>query len=209
MTIIQPNMEVSILTNKITFTPSMPEYSSYTNPAPSVREILSNTFHSAPSTKIDNQDDSNPSRATTQSRLNGTNSRNRRNSTSSTLTGDADAENPQHDRENNNDNDEPLASALYPSLSPATQSALVNETIHALIAVGGHENPPARHIVGHEGVASVKEKLKTVSEELEDFVEVSGAVDIVKEEERPITGSQTATSGTGAGPNLTSLRGTD
>lgn len=54
------------------------------------------------------------------------------------------------------------------------------ETVHALTAIGGHENPPARHIVGYEGVASVKEKLKTVSEELEDFVEVSCAVDIFK-----------------------------
>ena len=32
--------------------------------------------------------------------------------------------------------------------------------------------------MGFEAVASVKEKLKTVSEELEDFVEVSAAVDI-------------------------------
>jgi len=55
---------------------------------------------------------------------------------------------------------------------------LIAETIHAVTAVGGHENPPARHIVGFEGVASVKEKLKTVSEELEDFVECSAGVDI-------------------------------
>ena len=48
----------------------------------------------------------------------------------------------------------------------------------AIAAIGGHDNPPARHIVGFEGVESVKEKLKTVSEELEDFLEVSGAVDI-------------------------------
>jgi len=58
------------------------------------------------------------------------------------------------------------------------KNALLAETIHALVAVGGHENPPGRHIVGFEAVASVKEKLKTVSEELEDFVEVSAAVDI-------------------------------
>ena len=58
------------------------------------------------------------------------------------------------------------------------------ETVHALTAIGGHENPPARHIVGYEGVASVKEKLKTVSEELEDFVEVSCAVDIFKSDVR-------------------------
>lgn len=58
------------------------------------------------------------------------------------------------------------------------KSALVAETIHAILAIGGHENPPARHIVGSEAVMSVKEKLKTVSEEIEDFVEVSCAVDI-------------------------------
>lgn len=57
--------------------------------------------------------------------------------------------------------------------------SLLAETIHAIIAIAGHANPPARHIVGFEGVASVKEKLKTVSEELEDFVEVSCAADIV------------------------------
>ncbi len=62
------------------------------------------------------------------------------------------------------------------------KSALLAETLHALMAIGGHENPPARHIVGFEGVASVKEKLKTVTEELEDFVEVSGAVDFGKED---------------------------
>jgi len=61
-------------------------------------------------------------------------------------------------------------------------SAMLAETVHAITAIGGHENPPARHIVGHEAVASVKEKLKTVSEELEDFVEVSTAVDIDGEE---------------------------
>lgn len=55
---------------------------------------------------------------------------------------------------------------------------LIAETIHAITSIGGHENPPARHIVGAEGVAAVKEKLKTVTEELEDFIECSSAVDI-------------------------------
>lgn len=54
---------------------------------------------------------------------------------------------------------------------------LVAETVYAITAIGGHENPPSRHIVGQEGVASVKEKLKTVSEELEDFIQSSFAVD--------------------------------
>lgn len=68
--------------------------------------------------------------------------------------------------------------SLYPPLPPMFQASLIAETVHALLAIGGHENPPARHIVGYEGVASVKEKLKTVSEELEDFVEVSLGVDL-------------------------------
>lgn len=60
---------------------------------------------------------------------------------------------------------------------------LVSETVYAITAIGGHENPPSRHIVGHEGTASVKEKLKTVSEELEDFIQCSFAVDFAADAE--------------------------
>lgn len=69
------------------------------------------------------------------------------------------------------------AVSFYPPLSPAHLENLTAETVYAITAIGGHENPPARHIVGAEGVASVKEKLKTVSEELEEFIETSCAVD--------------------------------
>ena len=58
------------------------------------------------------------------------------------------------------------------------RTVLLSETIHAILAISGHENPPLRHIVGHEGVSAVKEKLKTVSEELEEYVGVSCAVDV-------------------------------
>jgi len=68
----------------------------------------------------------------------------------------------------------PTVVSLYPPLSVSHLELLTAETIHAITAIGGHDNPPARHIVGVEGVASVKEKLKTVSEELEDFIECSG-----------------------------------
>lgn len=70
----------------------------------------------------------------------------------------------------------------YPRLPAAAYDKLVMETVHALTAIGGHENPPARHIVGFEGAIAVKEKLKTVTEELEDFVEASLAVDIFESE---------------------------
>jgi hypothetical protein len=57
-------------------------------------------------------------------------------------------------------------------------TTLTTELVHALSSIGGRDNPPARLIVGWEGIASVKEKLKTVSEELEDFVEISESVDV-------------------------------
>lgn len=72
--------------------------------------------------------------------------------------------------------------ARYPRLPPAAADRLVMETVHALTAIGGHENPPARHIVGFEGSVAVREKLKTVTEEMEDFVEASLAVDIFDSE---------------------------
>ena len=134
MTIVQPTMEVGVLTNKIISAPSMPQYSLENNPAPLFRGILGGLLDRLDAQQI-------------------------RNHEPASLTGDQ-------------------LQALYPKLPPKMQSSLLAETINAITAIGGHENPPARHIVGHEGVASVKEKLKTVSEELEDFVDCSYAVDI-------------------------------
>jgi hypothetical protein len=91
----------------------------------------------------------------------------------------------------------------YPQLPAAAYDKLVMETVHALTAIGGHENPPARHIVGFEGAVAVKEKLKTVTEELEDFVEASLAVDIFESElkaEARQGGSNTEASGSATGP---------
>lgn len=72
----------------------------------------------------------------------------------------------------------------FPNLPASVNDQLVMETVYALAAIGGHENPPARHIVGFEGSIAVKEKLKTVTEELEDFVEASLAVDISVSEQK-------------------------
>lgn len=104
---------------------------------------------------------------------------------------------------------EPSATEIisrYPKLPAAALDKLVMETVHALTAIGGHENPPARHIVGFEGAIAVKDKLKTVTEELEDFVEASIAVDIpqvgasdIKEERT--TSSPATVPGTSMTPN--------
>lgn len=136
LTIVQPNKEITVLTNKITFAPQLPQYESSINPAPGLRDILTNVVNMHPDTRI---------------------------------------EAPK------NGGLEKIVSR-YPKIPSDARDKLVLETVHALTAIGGHENPPARHIVGYEGVNSVKEKLKTVSEELEDFVEVSCAVDIFKSE---------------------------
>ncbi|KAL2163149.1 hypothetical protein VTH06DRAFT_6985 [Thermothelomyces fergusii] len=97
----------------------------------------------------------------------------------------------------------------YTRLPPAAYDRLVTETVHALTAIGGHENPPARHIVGFEGAVAVKEKLKTVTEELEDFVEASLAVDIFESElkaearqGRPNADAAGSGSGSGSGPGM-------
>jgi len=140
MTIVQPNMEVNVLTHKITSAPPMQAYAEENNPAPLSRNILSSLLD----------------------RLEGS---------SEPTTGDQ-----LHSNE---------VTSLYPPLSKPMKERLVAETVHAVAAIGGHDNPPARHIVGYEAVASVKEKLKTVSEELEDFVESSSAVDMEKSAETP------------------------
>lgn len=131
MTIVQPNKEVGVLSNKIIFAPQMPQYDSSQNPAPGMRDILCDVVGYHPEEDLDEDDE-------------------RR---------------------------EEVITSRYPKLSPSSADRLVMETVHALCGIGGHENPPARHIVGHEGVLSVKEKLKTVSEELEDFVEASLSAD--------------------------------
>ena len=135
MTIVQPTMEVGVLTNKIISAPSMAQYTPDNNSAPLFRGIIGGLL---------NRLDAGQQNGNQEPRL---------------LEGN-------HIR------------TLYPKLPPGMESSLLAETIIAITAIGGHNNPPARHIVGHEGVASVKEKLKTVSEELEDFVDCSYAVDI-------------------------------
>lgn len=175
MTIVQPNLEIGVLSNKIVSAPPMAEYAPDVNPAPLSRDILSNLLdkmEGAPPLSSDLT----PAAAAM---------------TSPTDTSVADTPispgGPNFDGEGVLTQGEMLSAGMvtevYPKLEPAVKAALIAETVFAIAAVGGHDNPPARHIVGMEGVTSVKEKLKTVSEELEDFIEVSGAVDIQKEDE--------------------------
>ncbi|KAH7089716.1 hypothetical protein FB567DRAFT_521389 [Paraphoma chrysanthemicola] len=164
MSIVQANMEVNVLTNRITSVPPMAEYLQEENPAPLAREIFSGLLDKLE--RIENPrpgfDAKSPD-------------------SESTTSPDAFMSEPTMGDLLSSD----TVTSLYAPLPSSVKSSLIAETVHALTAIGGHDNPPARHIVGSEGVNAVKEKLKTTSEELEDFIEVSGAVDIGKVENDP------------------------
>lgn len=152
VTIVQPNKEIQSLTNRITFAPQIPAYASSFAEAPSVREMLTTVLNSNPDTAVPANPDIDNA-ATSPDSI-------------SLEPGEAVGE----------------IFYRYPKLPPSSIDKLVTETIYALTAIGGHENPPSRHIVGTEGALAVKEKLKTVTEEMEDFVEASLAVDIFESE---------------------------
>lgn len=153
-------MEVNVLTNRITSVPPMQEYLNEENPAPLAREIFSGL--------IDKLESVNSPQALAEAK-----------SPDGMSTMSPGAGNPGPTMGDLLTSD--IVTSFYPTLPAAVQSSLIAETVHALTAIGGHDNPPARHIVGFEGVTAVKEKLKTTSEELEDFIEVSNAVDIAKD----------------------------
>ncbi|KAL5606616.1 hypothetical protein BROUX41_003014 [Berkeleyomyces rouxiae] len=157
VTIVQPNKEIQSLTNKIVFSPPLAAYDASANPAPRIRDMLAmvlnmNPETAIPPTSLQPQPDKTPPDSREES------SRGK----------DTSQAQPEF---------EPELVMRYPRLPPAAVDQLVMETVHALAAIGGHENPPARHIVGFEGAFVVKEKLRTVTEELEDFVEATLSVD--------------------------------
>ena len=153
LTIVQASVEIGILTNKITSAPPMKAYSrEFGHTAPMFRGILDGLLNRLPGIRAEYP-------PPPDKEMQSPSSETERQSGPYLLT-------------------RAEVVSLYPPLSHAHAEKLIAETVHALTAIGGHENPPARHIVGVEGVASVKEKLKTVSEELEEFVETSASADI-------------------------------
>lgn len=169
ITVVQSSIEIGILTNVVTAAPAMPEYASGeredgTHGAPLFRGILGGLLNRLPNYKaqIEEQATASVGNAIDKDVADispGGSASSDKSAGSSLLT-----------------SSESIVS-LFPPLSCAHTEKLVAETVHAITAIGGHENPPARHIVGIEGVASVKEKLKTISEELEEFVEASASAD--------------------------------
>ncbi|KAA8913174.1 hypothetical protein FN846DRAFT_772501 [Sphaerosporella brunnea] len=54
----------------------------------------------------------------------------------------------------------------------------VRDAVKIVVEIAGSENPPGRITVGEEQVDLVKERLKTISEELEEYLEASLGADI-------------------------------
>ncbi|OJD17998.1 hypothetical protein AJ78_01955 [Emergomyces pasteurianus Ep9510] len=214
LTILQCSIEIGILTNLITSVPPiLPAYSPSTNYAPLFRGIMNGLltrlpnlrefYSQSPEAEAGARTACSPvSPSASSTTSNNTNPHTNFNASSRSntrrQTEEAEAD---HDEEHVW-SEEPLSAptvvSIYPPLSPAHLDVLIAETIHAITAIGGHENPPARHIVGVEGIAAVKEKLKTVTEELEDFIECSSAVDINCD---PDVGALGATGGGGRREN--------
>lgn len=171
VTIVQPNKEIQSLTNRLTFAPQMPAYADVFNNAPSIREMLVNVLNTDPETAVPESFEFEATPSTPDS---------------TSLEPEVAHGEVFH---------------RYPRLPPGAAEKLVTETVHALTAIGGHENPPSRHIVGTEGAIAVKEKLKTVTEEMEDFVDASLAVDIFDSElTEEARGSRNRESSSGIGP---------
>ena len=158
MTVVQASMEILILTNKVVSAPQHPAYTFEMNSAPLFRGLLEGLLNRLPEIKAQYPVSPIPASATTPSTATEQADQDMDESTSSPLSSWSRDLGPNLLSRNE-------VVSLYPPLSRAHTDKLIAETLHALTAIGGHENPPARHIVGHEGVASVKEKLKTVSEE--------------------------------------------
>lgn len=154
VTIVQPNKEIQSLTNRLTFAPQIAAYDQSFESTPNVRDMLANVLNLHPDTALP------------------------------TPTSPEYMDTPTSPDSTCLDPEVAPGEILhrYAKLPPAAIDKLVMETVHALTAIGGHENPPSRHIVGQEGAMAVKDKLRTVSEELEDFVEASLAVDIFETE---------------------------
>ena len=165
VTIVQPSQEIQNLTNRLVFAPPIPAYDNAFDPAPNIRDIFANVLNSDPETAVPPLS-STPAPAVR-----------RAPPAESVISMESDL-----DMNLEPDPGRGEVFQRYPRLPAAAVDRLLAETVHALTAIGGHENPPARHIVGSEGATAVREKLKTVSEELEDFVNASLAVDIFESE---------------------------
>lgn len=55
---------------------------------------------------------------------------------------------------------------------------ILSETVSIIMSIAALENPPGRIVVGNEGIEQVKDRVKTVSEELEEFLDASLGADI-------------------------------
>ncbi|KAI9889073.1 MAG: hypothetical protein M1814_005862 [Vezdaea aestivalis] len=173
VTIVQPNLEVNVLTNKIHFAPQMPEYTEVGVEAYEDDEDEEEVEEEDQDEEEIQDNEKEEEEQGEDGSLVGHNIREKLQGALAQVSS-ASLANQSSIFDGNQ--------TIRPNLTLDAVGRLVEETVYTLISIGGHDSPPARHIVGNEGVAAVKEKLKTVSEELEDFSDVGISVDYTESE---------------------------
>jgi NAD(P)-dependent dehydrogenase (short-subunit alcohol dehydrogenase family) len=88
-----------------------------------------------------------------------------------------------------------MAGVVEAGKAAGVVESAVEETVRVVAAVAGSDNPPGRITVGEEGVELVKERLKTLSEELEEYLDASLSADIVSQGSGTGRGSSAAAAG--------------
>ncbi|KAK9462583.1 uncharacterized protein V1516DRAFT_670634 [Lipomyces oligophaga] len=63
------------------------------------------------------------------------------------------------------------------SCTDLSPELLVRDVVFAVVNIAGIDNPPSRIVAGVDAIEQAKDKLRTVSEEMEDMLEVSYAAD--------------------------------
>ncbi|RPA82029.1 NAD(P)-binding protein [Ascobolus immersus RN42] len=87
----------------------------------------------------------------------------------------------------------PLPTVLSPPSAASSEliKQLTAETVEAILTVAGIQSPPVRVVVGKEGITAVLERIRTISEEMEEFLETSMAADVPIAEGETLPGLST------------------
>lgn len=77
-----------------------------------------------------------------------------------------------------NDPSHPFSTVKNLLSSTVQPDYIFSETVSIIMSIAALENPPGRIVVGSEGIEQVKDRVKTISEELEEFLDASLGADI-------------------------------
>lgn len=61
---------------------------------------------------------------------------------------------------------------------PTPDAGALTEATDAILTVAGNPSPPVRVVIGQESIQLVLDRIRTISEEMEEFLETSMSADI-------------------------------